>query len=183
MAEVRVFNIGDEILVSQGNTTATFYDKKNVKWFVVDQQMILNDVSGDEDETLLTFQPSDFYPNQSDISVIDLLINLNNMLLVGGSLPEKLVSGDYTLTNDDANYLILWDLSGGNATMKMPPDAIAGLLWRVKDTGSAAISSNEGTINGNGRNIEGVATAPVIDQPYEARWMRLSGELGEYLFD
>lgn len=181
MSKVQVFNIGDEILVAQGNTTADFYTKSKVKWSVSEQVLVLNDITGEEPVQLFSSPADNFSPNQSDISVIELLINLNNMLLVGGSKPEKKVAGDYTLTNDDANYLILWDLSGGNATMKLPPDALPGLTWEIKDIGNAAVGTNEGTVSGNGRNIEGSASAPVIDTAYEDRTVYLSAEQGEYL--
>ncbi len=184
MATIRVKNIGNQILIVQDNKTADFYDKDKLIWSASNGVIILRDKTSESETTLLSAQPSDFKtPTNSEISVVDLLIILNNMLLVSGSMPEKIVVGDYTLTNDDANYLILWDLSGGSATMKLPPDAQAGLTWKVKDIGNAAVGTNEGTVSGNGRNVEGVATAPVIDTPYEARWLYLSESLGEYLFE
>jgi len=184
MSEIRVINIGNQILVVQGNKAASFYDKDKLEWSAVDGNIILTDKTLDSSSQLISSEPNNFItPTNKEVSIVDLLISFNNMLLVPGSLPEKVIVGSYTLTNDDANYLLLWDLSGGNATIKLPPDAIPGLLWRIKDTGNAVATTNEGTINGNGRLIEGISTSPVINAPYERRDLRLSKELGEYLHE
>lgn len=176
MGKVRVENIGDQILiVTEDNKNAKFYSKDKSVWYA--------------EESLIKFQYDGafiFEAKAEDFesptgTIIDLLVSLNNMLLVAGSKPEKKVSGNYTLTNDDANYLILWDLSGGNATMYLPSDAQIGLKWDIKDTGNALPSTNVGTINGGGKLVEGSSTATDITLPYEYREIYLSEELGEYL--
>jgi hypothetical protein len=178
VAKVRIKNIGDYLFVSLDNKSVSKHSKENVSFSVENHtlKMLDSDTEVFSESTKDIIEPK-------EVSPLDLMILLEGYINTPGAMEEKQVSGDYTLTNSDANYLILWDLSGGSATMKLPPDAQAGLTWKVKDIGYASAGSNEGTVSGNGRNIEGVATAPVIDTPYEARWMYLSETLGEYLFE
>jgi hypothetical protein len=174
MAKVRVINIGDQLLISLDNKEVNFYDKSKSVWFA--SSGIINFIYDGE----LVFQehPENF-TEPSESSVVDLLLLLNDMLLVAGSMPEKLISSDYTLTNADANYLILVDLSANDITLKMPKDARQGLSWQIKDNGNAGTYIC--VISGNGTNVEGIATAPDITVDYEARQLYLSALSNEYL--
>lgn len=178
MAKVRIKNIGNYLFVSLDNKSVSRHSKDNISFSV--ENYILKML--DSDTEVFSESTKDIV-EPKEVSPLDLMILLEGYINTPGSMEEKSVSGDYTLTNDDANYLILWDLSGGSATMKLPPDAQAGLTWKIKDIGNAAVGTNEGTVSGNGRNVEGMANAPVIDTAYEARWLYLSESLGEYLFE
>ena len=174
MSKVRVINIGDQLLISLDNIEVNFYNKDKSVWFA--SSGIINFIYDGE----LTFQeqPENFV-SPVESSVVDLLLLLNNMLLVSGSKPEKLISSDYTLTNEDAGYLILVDLSANDITLKMPRDAKQGLSWQIKDNGNAGTYTC--VIDGNGINVEGMATAPDITIDYEARLLYLSSLSNEYL--
>ena len=183
MAEIKVLNIGTQILVVIDNTNGTFYNKEDVRWSAIGQKMILEEKSILDGvptwTTVQTLEPSYFISPGGEYSVVDLLLILNNMLLVSGSKPERVITASRSITNDDANYIIITDVTAGDVTLTMPSDAQAGLFWQFKDNGNAA--PNKTVINGGGKNVEGVATAPDMTVAYEARLLYLSETQEQYL--
>ena len=174
MANIRVINIGDQLLISVNNKDVDFYSKDKSYWFAESGIIKLSY----DDKVVVSGTPEEFV-EPSEKSVVDLIIMLNNMLLSKGSILEKLITSDYTLTNEDANYMLVVDLSSNDIDIKMPISAQAGLQWQIKDNGNAGTYIC--TINGNGKNVEGMATAPDIISTYEARLLYLSELNNEYL--
>ena len=72
-----------------------------------------------------------------------------------------------------SSYVILGDSTGGAFTITLPSSPISGQAFKIKDAGGDALSEPI-TVNGNGNNIDGGATA-MINTSYGALELMWSG--------
>lgn len=92
------------------------------------------------------------------------IIKQINQLGVGNTQLNLLdISGITTSTISDDNHVLIVDTSTSSQTVTLPSAPSDGLVFKIKDSGSAGI--NNITIDGNAKNIDGLSTA-TIDTNY-----------------
>jgi hypothetical protein len=78
--------------------------------------------------------------------------------LTGNKYAIRITSTNITLLNSD--YVILVTTTGGTRTITLPSSPLNGQAYKIKDSGGNAATNNI-TISGNGKNIEGSSTATI----------------------